>query len=295
MPTSLLYSADFGEVDAFDFAVKVEGVGIGHAGNVVHDGLDFGVDGVVGADLVLFGHDGKEVACIVGSRFQDGVGVFLEDGTEDFEAGNLDLGHDVGVVDALIGELRAGFVGGFVGAFEVLDEAACKFPFHDGFVIPAEDVGTGNGEFVDDAGTEEGDALVFVRDGLEGARKGLECVAFFVFVIETFKDVFRFLVGEDAQLVGVFDVHDLVTDVVSGFYQIHQRMAGVLERLLGQLPDAQFFRHTTVDVFFTLEEAVFEAFGIGFGGFEGVFDDGGEGGVGHGVATGTPAVEIVCQ
>ena len=162
----------------------------------------------------MLGHDGKEVAGIVSLRFQDGVGVFLEDSAEDFETGNLDLGHDVGVVDALISKVGAGFVGGFVGAFEVLDEASRKLPFHDGFVVPAENVGTGDGELVDDAGTEESNALVFVRDGFERACEGLEGIALLVFVIETFKNVFRFLVGKDAQFVGVFDVHDLITDVI---------------------------------------------------------------------------------
>ena len=72
-------------------------------------------------------------------------------------------------------------------------------------------------------------------------------------------------------------------------------MAGILERLFGYLPDAQLFRYKAVDVFFALEEAVFEAFGIGFAGLKRIFDNGGEGGVGHGVTAGAPSVEVVGQ
>ena len=207
----------------------------------------------------------------------------------------MDLRHNARVVDALVGEAGAGVVGIADGAFEVLDEAAAEFAFHDGVVVAAEDVGAGNGEFVDDAGTEEGDALVLVGDGLEGAGESLEGFALFVAVVEVHEDVLRLVVGEDAQFVGVLDVHDLVADVVCRLDQVDERVADVLEGMLGELPDAQFFSHEAVDVLFALEEAVFEAFGIGFGGLEGVFDDGRQRGVGHGVTAGAPPVEIVCQ
>ena len=42
---------------------------------------------------------------------------------------------------------------------------------------------------------------------------------------ETQQQVFGFLIGQDLQFVGIFNVHDLVADIVGGFHQIDQRIA----------------------------------------------------------------------
>lgn len=39
--------------------------------------------------------------------------------------------------------------------------------------------------------------------------------------------------GKNLELMGVFDVHDFVADIVSCFYHIYKWMAGVFERLTG--------------------------------------------------------------
>ena len=49
-----------------------------------------------------------------------------------------------------------------------------------------------------------------------------------------------FIVGDDLQLVSIFEVHDLIADVVSGFYEIHQRVTGIPQRFtcFGEAGDA---------------------------------------------------------
>ena len=93
----------------------------------------------------------------------------------------------------------------------------------------------------------------------------------------------------------VFDIHNLVTDIVSGFDKVYQRMAYILQRMVTELADSQFPGYLPENVFFTLEKTVFESFGIGFCRFEGVFDDRSQGGIGHGIASRAASVEAVGQ
>ena len=50
-----------------------------------------------------------------------------------------------------------------------------------------------------------------------------------VLVVEIQQDFHGFVMGKDAELVSVFDVHDLVADVVGGFDKIDKRMTDILQ------------------------------------------------------------------
>ena len=82
-------------------------------------------------------------------------------------------------------------------------------------------------EFADDAGTQIDDLFVgvselFLFDALAQMLLGL-------LVEESQHELGSLVERHNLQLMGIFEVHDLVADVVSSFYKIHQRMAGVAQ------------------------------------------------------------------
>ena len=128
--------------------------------------------------LVLLRHDGKYVAGIIGFRFQDGIGVFFQNCSQDFKTGDLYLGDDVGVVDAFISQVRTVVIGFFVGAAEVFNQGAVELSFHDGFVVAAEYIRTSIDEFVDDACPQKGNPFIFVRNDFEGPGDDFQVSSF---------------------------------------------------------------------------------------------------------------------
>ena len=77
---------------------------------------------------------------------------------------------------------------------------------------------------------------------------------------------------EDAELVGVLDVHDLVADVVRRLDQVDERVAGEAAVEVG---DAQLVGDAEVGGLFALEEAELAA-AAGQRGGVGILDDRGE-------------------
>ena len=96
--------------------------------------------------------------------------------------------------------------------------------------------------------------------------------------------------------MGVFQVHHLVADVVGGFHQVNQRMAGVAQRFAfpAEASDTQFFSYFPIIVCFGSEEAEF-LFVSGKTGGIGVFHDGGQRGVGQNETAGSASAELVGQ
>lgn len=62
----------------------------------------------------------------------------------------------------------------------------------------------------------------------------------------------------------VFDIHNLVTDIVSGFDKVYQRMAYILQRMVTELADSQFPGYLPENVFFTLEKPYLNPLGLAF-------------------------------
>ena len=93
--------------------------------------------------------------------------------------------------------------------------------------------------------------------------------------------------------MGVFDVHDLVADVVGGLDDIDERMAGIYQSAVGRVEPAQ-------------AELVGDAAEVvGLGGEEAeftfgrqhrlvwIFDDGGQCGIGHGETAGPASAKLM--
>ncbi len=97
------------------------------------------------------------------------------------------------------------------------------------------------------------------------------------------------------QLVCVFYIHYLVADVVGSLYYEYERVTGISQRFVvaGEAQHAQLVGHFAEVLFLGVEEAEL-AFGAD-GRFKRIFDNGGEGGVGHGEASLASAFELVCE
>ena len=75
-------------------------------------------------------------------------------------------------------------------------------------------------------------------------------------VEETQQQVFRLLIGQDFQLMGIFQVHNLIADVVCCLYQIDQWMTGIAQgfAVLRLTNNAHFIGNSLVVFLFALEE-----------------------------------------
>ena len=94
--------------------------------------------------------------------------------------------------------------------------------------------------------------------------------------------------------MGVFDIHDLVANVVGGFDEIHQRVARIADAiaLMFEGGDAQGVENREKGVAFGREEAHFR-FIAGQCGRKGVLDHRSEGGIRHDEAAFAPTVEAM--
>lgn len=84
-------------------------------------------------------------------------------------------------------------------------------------------------QFADDAGSHVNHFLVFVSQFF--VDNALAYLLLDIFIEETQQQVLRLGKGKNLELMGVFNVHDFVADIVGCFYHIYKWMAGVFERL----------------------------------------------------------------
>ena len=131
--------------------------------------------------------------------------------------------HLSAAIDATHGDLLAFSVGFSELCRKMVDERALKLSGKDFLFVFDEDADTGALQGVDDAGTIADDGVVVVRSAAVGFFQPFS----FFLVKEGEEKVSRGVVGEEPELVGVFDVHDFIADVVGGFDKIDQRVAGI--------------------------------------------------------------------
>ena len=155
----------------------------------------------------------------------DGLGEEPGEEGHDAEAGELDVYDVARVVDMLIAGADAGVVGGTWGGGDVLDEGTAEAAFEDVALGLYEDAYTLALEAVDGAGAEVDDLLVDVVY-VEAAEVADDLVAA-VGVEVGEQQVTRVGGREDAELVGVLDVHDLVADIVGRLDEVDEGEAGV--------------------------------------------------------------------
>ena len=108
----------------------------------------------------------------------------------------------------------------------MLHEAALECARHDFILMQHESFHTCPLKRTDGAGTHVDHLLVVVGNALIGNPLQYPLLLFGEEEIQ--QQVLRLFKGDDLQFVRILDVHNLIADVVGGFYQIHQRMSHIL-------------------------------------------------------------------
>ena len=83
-------------------------------------------------------------------------------------------------------------------------------------------------QFADDTSPQIDHLLVVIRHTF--LLDALEDVLLTLGIKEAEEQLHGLLVGNDLQFVGIFEVHDLIADIIGSLDEIHQRMTGILER-----------------------------------------------------------------
>ena len=100
----------------------------------------------------------------------------------------------------------------------MVDEAAREGPAEDSLLVVYKHADTLVFEFANDAGPQIDHFFVIVSHAL--LVDTLEDVLLAFLVEETEKQLHRFIVRDDFQLVGILDIHDFVADIVSSLDQV---------------------------------------------------------------------------
>lgn len=268
-----------------DFAVEVERIDVGHPREIVEHGHDAVVE-MRCRKLVLARHLGEEQFAVGLLRLENGVHHEFEKGVDDAVTGQIHIEHLAAGIDAAAGHILAMAVGLQKMVGEVVDERTAEAPFEDFFFVVEEGLHASTLQGVDHAGAQIGNAVALVC----GIGIGAEEIFPFSDFKEGQEELARLFGREKAELVGVFDVHHLIADVVGRLNEIHQRMAHRTVAGCRFLHWHAEFAGDAGEIFgLAFEEAEF-GFPDSLAGGEGIFDDGGKRGIGHNeTATAAPA------
>ena len=273
---------------AGDFAVEVERVHIGHARHVVeHRHQPPVVGGRVG--LVLL-RDAHEQLFGIGFRgVEHGFDQVVEQGEDDFVAAQFHVEHLGGAVYLLKRQGGARLVSGGRLRGQPLDERAGERARQDFLFVLHEHAGAFVHQLPHHGRAQVGNLLVHVGHHAHG----VEPPGAALLVEEGEQQGLGLVAREDAQLVRVLDVHQLVADVVGGLDQIDERVAGIPLRVAGLADDAQLGGDARVGLALGGEEAELLLPLVGMDGGVGVFHDGCQRAVGEHEAARPAPVEAV--
>lgn len=174
---------------------------------------------------------------------------------------------------------------------QMADERALEGAVEYGLLVVDKDAHTGSLKGIDDAGAVVDYLVVDIGVGrvtaaqtlaLGGLEKGEE-------------QLHGLLVGKEPELVGVLYIHYFIADVVGSLDEVDQWVAGIAYDAAGEVGQAfetEGVGYVEVGGALGLEKAEFGFAHCGIGAV-GIFDNGGQGGVGHDEASRTPAIEVV--
>lgn len=227
----------------------------------------------------------------------DGCGHQRKEGVDDVITREFDVGNFFGTIDACARHFCATLISSRKGRREMTDERTAESTSEDFGFVAHKDFHTSALEGIDDTGTEIGN--LFAGVGVFGI--GVADGGLFVFGEKLEEELSGFFGSEDAEFVGVFDIHNFIADVVGSFYEKDEGVTGKLERIsfvyslwrvvIFHLWDAEGTEDVGKGFAFGVEES---EFGMrGEGGREGIFGNGSEGAIRHHESSGTTAVELV--
>ena len=241
-------------------------------------------------DVVLAGNPVDEQLRVDLVGRLDCINHQFQQGTDDVETCQLNVQYIFGTVNLVNGHFGTALVGLLVGTADMLDKCSFKRTFQNGFFVFDEYMSAFVYQDADNGCSQIGYLFVYIGHNPANVFGPF----FLLFIEKAHVKSFGFFGGEELELVGIFDVHHLVADVIGGFHQIDKRMAGVSQGLsfLAETFDAQFIGYFSVVVFFGDEEAEFR-FLAGRLGRVGVFDDRCQSGVGHNKTAFAPSQKLV--
>ena len=148
---------------------------------------------------------------------------------------------------------------------DVVDEAALECAFEYLLLVVDEHADALVLQFSDDAGPQVDHLFVIIGNTL--VDDTLKDMLLCRLVEEIEQQAHRLVVRKNFKLVGIFEVHDLVADVIGGLYKIDQRMAGIAQRLadLRLTDNAKFFGYPTIVSLLGVEEPEFSFLACGRG------------------------------
>lgn len=216
----------------------------------------------------------------------------VEQRGDDLEACQFYVHHVLAAVYFRVGHFLAGAVGRPWRFADVVNERAFKAALKYFFLMFEEHFHAFVFQATDDARTEVYNLFV----GVVHVQHGFPDVPLPFIVEEAQQQALRFFRIQYFQFVCVLNVHDFVADVVGRLHQVDEGMPRIAVGALLAFPsrDAQFVGNPLVVGDFAAEEP---ELGVVAGqvGRERIFDDGGQGGVGHDEAALPPPDEVVGQ
>ena len=149
-------------------------------------------------------------------------------------------------------------------------------------------------QLADNAGTQVHNLLVIVRQMLVGDT--FQDVILPHFIEEIKQEPRYFLVAQNLQLVGILEIHNLVTDVVGSLHEIDQRMAHIAQGLArrGETNDTQLLSNLLINVALRAKEAELPLLRRGRRGV-GILHDARQRRVGHGETALTAPLKLMGQ
>ena len=208
------------------------------------------------------------------------LGHYLHQRFHNLETAQFHVEHRFALVYPVERHLCAPFVCFSLRFRDVVDETSLESAVENLLLVVDECPRTHVLQFAYHAGTHVNHLLVVVGDSF--VLDALFDTVFHAFIEESEQEVLCLLERKNLQLVRILNVHYLITDVVSRFHQIHQRMTGIGKRSarLRMTDNAQFIGYFLIYLLFCAEESEF-AVVSGESRFERIFHYRGERGVCH--------------
>ena len=171
----------------------------------------------------------------------------------DLETGNLNVHNFLAMVDLGNGHLTALFISLARCVADMADETTLECAGKNGFLIADKDLHAFVFQAIDDTRAQIYNLLV---DVIEHGHTFID-VMLFLCAEEIQQQALGLFCGENLELMRVFNVHNLITDVIRCLNQIDQRIAHITIRTFGgfQWNYAQFVCNAVKDIHIITEKA----------------------------------------
>ena len=198
-----------------EFTVEVEGINIGHAGDMVEHTLEAMIDRLR-AHIILLRDNIEQKVGIISIRIDHRLYEGLQEERDDTIAGEFDIHHHRGVIDTAEGDLRALAISLLEIGREAIDEIVMERATQDLLLMLHKSIGTPLDEDTDHTGAEISHLLIGIGEAIYDMAHMV--VTFGGEEIEE-KRSHQFC-GEKMEFVGILDIHNLIADIIGSLKDI---------------------------------------------------------------------------